>query len=80
MLRMLGRDQNLRPDLEVVEVRPSQLLLSKPAVRTKTARSSFNQTAPSVWNSLPVEIRVSETARQFRTAIRTRYYRLAFNN
>jgi len=36
--------------------------------------------APSVWNSLLVEIRVCETARQFRTAInRTQYYRLAFN-
>jgi len=57
----------------------SQLLLSKPAVRTETARRSFNQAAPSVWNSLPVEIRVSETARQFRTAIRTHTYRLAFN-
>jgi len=35
--------------------------LSKPAVGTETARSSFNQAAPSVWNSLTVEIRISET-------------------
>jgi len=49
----------------------SQLLLSKPTVRTETARRSFNQAALSVWNSLLVEIRVSKTARQFRTANRT---------
>jgi len=49
----------------------SQLLLSKPGVRTEISRRSFIQAAPSVWNSLPVEIRVSETARQFRSATRT---------
>ena len=58
----------------------SQLLLSKPAVGTETARCLFNQAAPSVWNSLPVEIRVSKTARQFRTVNRTHYNRLAFHN
>jgi len=54
-------------------------LLFKPAVRTGTTRRSFNLAAPSVWNSLPVEIRISETERQFRTAIRTHYYRISFN-
>jgi len=54
-------------------------LLAKPVVRTETARRSFNQASPSVLNSLPVEFRVSEAARQFRTAIRTHYYRPALN-
>jgi len=61
-------------------LRSSSQLLSKPAVRTETSRRSFNQAALSVWNILPVKIRVSETARQFRTAFRAHYYRLAFNN
>jgi len=44
----------------------SQLLLSKPCCKNRNGNTSFNQAAPSVWNtpSLPVEIRVSETARQ----------------
>ena len=56
----------------------SHSLLNKPAVRTETARRAFSQAAPSVWNSLPVHIRSSETYGQFRSAIRTHYYRLAF--
>lgn len=56
----------------------SQFLLYKPDVRTETARRAFSQSAPSVWNSLPANIRSSETYGQFRTAIRTHYYRLAF--
>jgi len=52
----------------------SQLVLSKPAVRAETAGCSFNHTAPSVWNCLPITIQIPETARQFRAATRTHYY------
>ena len=56
----------------------SQLLLSKPAVRTQTARRAFSQAASSVWNDLPADIRSSENYKQFRTRIRFYYFKLAF--
>ena len=57
----------------------SQLLLSKPAIRTQTAGRAFSQAAPSVWNDLPAEIRSSENFIQFRTRICFYYFKLAFN-
>jgi hypothetical protein len=56
----------------------SQLLLSKPAVRTQTAGRAFSQAAPSVWNDLPADIRSSDNYKQFRTRIRFYYFKLAF--
>src|SRR5664279_1566537 len=58
----------------------SQCLLTTPAVRTETAKRAFSHAAPSVWNSLPADIRSSDTYGQFQTAIRTQYYRLAFTH
>jgi len=56
-----------------------QLIATVPT-RTQIARRSFSQAAPSVWNSLPYEIRTAETFERFRTCLRTHLYRLAFNN
>ena len=58
----------------------THLLITKQPVRTTTARRAFSQAAPTVWNSLPLVIRIAETFERFRTAIRTHYYRLAFTN
>ena len=54
------------------------LLLTSAATRTVTARRAFRQAAPSVWNSLPYNIRSAETHGRFRSALRTHYFSLAF--
>src|SRR5664279_4470746 len=58
----------------------SQSLLITPAVRTETAKRAFSHAAPPIWNRLPADIRSSDTYGQFRTAIHTHYYRLAFTH
>jgi len=54
-----------------------QLLATAPA-RTATARRAFSQAAPSVWNSLPYDVRTAETFERFKSTIRTHLYRRAF--
>lgn len=58
----------------------SSLLLQSPSTRTVIARRAFSQAAPRVWNDLPIDIRNSVTFDRFRSALRTHYYRLAFDN
>ena len=58
----------------------THLLITKQPVRTEIARRAFSQAAPTVWNNLPLVVRTAETFEQFRTAIRTHYFRLAFTN
>ena len=56
----------------------SMVLLAETPTRTVIARRAFSHAAPTVWNSLPYEIRTSETFERFRSCLRTHFYKLAF--
>ena len=58
----------------------SSLLLQSLLTRTAITCRAFSQAAPRVWNDLPIDIRNSVTFDRFRSALRTHYYRLAFDN
>ena len=64
-----------------IQLRSStRLLLSKPPVKTETARRAFSQDAPSVWNTLPNSTTTADTFARFRTSIHihTQHYWLIF--
>ena len=58
----------------------SSLLLQSLQTRTVIACRAFSQAAPRIWNDLRIDIRNSVTFDRFRSASRTHYYRLAFDN
>jgi len=58
----------------------SQYLLNVPDVWTQIGRLDFSHAALSVWNDLPVDIRLSESFDRFQTATRTHFFRLVFIN
>ena len=64
-----------KEDIEV-----SNLMVQSLPTRTAIACRAFSQAAPRVWNDLPIDIRNSVTFDRFRSALRTHYYRLAFDN
>ena len=55
-------------------------------ITTKTAKfkslgdRSFEVTAPSVWNSLPLEIRQSNSLEMFKRLLKTHYFNISFSN
>jgi hypothetical protein len=64
----------------VRELRSSSMqLLVQPPTTTNIARRAFSRAAPIVWNSLPYNIRTSDTFERFRSLLRTHFFRLAFN-
>ena len=57
----------------------SERLLKLPKRNMKTVgHRSFSYQAPSIWNSLPVEIRGLPTLPQFKASLKTYFFRLAF--
>ena len=51
-----------------------------PFCKKKTfANRSFSVSGPTVWNSLPSDIRSSENIQTFKRKLKTHYFRLAFN-
>ena len=57
----------------------SEKLLKLPKRNMKTVGyRSFSYQAPTIWNSLPVEIRNSPTLQKFKTSLKTHFFRLAF--
>ena len=54
--------------------------LCVPSVRTATfGRRSFSHFGPSVWNSLPLDIRSSDTASSFKRRVKTHLFNRAYN-
>ena len=51
-------------------------LLAVPRTRTKLARRTFSVAAPSVWNSLPADIRLCESVPLFKRHLKTHLFRL----
>ena len=49
-------------------------LYDVPFTRTQLSCSAFSVTAPSEWNSLPVNIRQIPDIRQFKRALKTHYF------
>ncbi len=71
---MVRRYQPLRP------LRSSgQGLLVTPKTRTQYGRRSFRAAAPELWNSLPQDIRDSESLPVFKRKLKTHFFRAAFN-
>ena len=52
-------------------------LLAVPRTRTELARRAFSVAAPSVWNSLPADIRLCESVPLFKRHLKTHLFRLA---
>ena len=57
-------------DKALLEVPPSRL-------RTKGDRA-FAYRAPTLWNALPLEIRLAESVPQFKSLLKTHLYKIAF--
>ena len=57
----------------------SQSLLKKTIIYTNTGRRSFKYSAPEIWNSLPLNIRQSETITSFRKKLKTYLFSIAYN-
>ena len=51
-------------------------LLAVPRTRTELARRAFSVAAPSVWNSLPADIRLYESVPLFKRHLKTHLFRL----
>ena len=41
---------------------------------------AFAFKAPTLWNALPLEIRLAESIPRFKSLLKTHFYRLAFNH
>ena len=52
-----------------------QLFLNQPFSRTTFGSRSFRCAAPSVWNSLPLQVRTSPTLATFKSALKTYLFR-----
>lgn len=52
----------------------NQLLLSIPPLRTAAGRRSFSFSAPTLWNSLPLDVRLSTSLSSFRSKLKTFLY------
>jgi len=52
-------------------------LLAAPRTRTELARRAFSVVAPSVWNSLPADIRLCESIPSFKRHLKTHLFILA---
>ena len=53
-------------------------LLSVPTCKTMTGSRAFSVCAPSLWNKLPLSIRLSESLVCFRKRLKTHFFSLAF--
>jgi len=53
-------------------------LLAQTRMRTTTARRAFNYAAPAIWHALLYNVRTADSLGQFRSLLRTHFYRLSF--
>ena len=56
------------------------LLKIPPIPSLKASENAFLFSGPRVWNSLPYEIRCSETIDKFKSKLKTYYFNSVFNN
>ena len=53
--------------------------LAIPQFKTKIGSSSFRHSAPSIWNSLPFDIRNSPSTQSFKKRLKSYYFQRAFD-
>ena len=70
LLKYCSSSKNLRSE--------SRQLLVLPKSRSKLGSRAFSVSAPSLWNSLPIEIRLSDSVFSFRKKLKTYFFPLAF--
>ena len=70
LLTYCSSSKNLRSE--------SRQLLVLPRSRSKLGSRAFSVSAPSLWNSLPIEIRLSNSVYSFRKKLKTYFFPLAF--
>ena len=66
------------PAKEGLRERPYDLVVPRSRLKTYGDRS-FEVAAPQLWNSLPVEIRASETIEQFKSKLKTHLFQICYN-
>ena len=82
-VRSTGQPNYLKPSItdyippRTLRSSTATLLLERPS-RTVIASRAFSRAAPSVWNSLPRDIRVSSSLGQFKSQLRRYLYQQAF--
>jgi len=62
----------------IIPAMSNRLLLTVPRISSSAARRSFCFTAPTVWNSLPLELRCCNSLLTFRKNLKTYLFRLAY--
>jgi hypothetical protein len=55
-------------------------LLHVPRVKTVFGSRSFSVAAPTIWNSLPLDIRHCTSVATFRRHVKTAYFQQAFSS
>ena len=69
-----------QPLIIIPDLHCDDLLLVVPFTRRKTFRDrSFSFIAPKLWNTLPYELRASDTCKVFKRNLKTHLFRLSFN-
>ena len=58
----------------------SKCLLTNPRINTNAAHGAFSYCAPTLWNSLPLELRSSQSVLSFKKGIQTFLFSSAFNS
>lgn len=58
---------------------PSALQLATHRPRRKVGRAGFGVAGPIVWNNLPSSLRTIDSLPQFKTALKTHLWRIAYN-
>ena len=58
----------------------SKCLLTTPRINTNAAHGAFSYCAPTLWNSLPLELRSSQSVLSFKKGIKTFLFSSAFNS
>ena len=58
----------------------SAFLLQVPVIRTKTyGERRFDKAAATLWNALPINLRLAKSVDSFKHGLKTHLYRQAFN-
>ena len=55
------------------------LMLVQPSARTKQGEAAFSNYAVRLWNQLPLDIKTAPTVATFKTKLKTKLFRDAFN-
>ena len=69
------------PKLNSLRIDDDYFFLKTPSIPSlKSTESAFVFSGPKVWNSLPYQIRCSESIEQFKSKLKTYYFNLVFND